>query len=220
MKKKISALLCIVLALTMILSLSACGSSGDKAKLVGSWQCEKDLAQLINDQFAADEATAGLLNVDEFKLVIYMEFKDDDTYSMYVDEASIDAAMDNLVTCIVNGISQYMEDLVKEQTGYEMTIDEILEANGITMDDLVGALFTSEDLEALKDEIVGGMEQEGKYKAEEGKLYTSAGLEYEVDPTMYENYTLEGKTLTLLSFVGEGVGVDETIYPMVFNKIG
>ena len=59
----------------------------------------------------------------------------------------------------------------------------------------------------------------GKYKAENGKLYVSAGLNYDVDPTMYEIYTLEGNVFTISGCVGSEIP-EFNPYPMVFEKIG
>ena len=217
MKKKLSVLVCTVLVLSMLLTLTGC-SGGDNAKFVGKWKCEMDMAQVINDAVAAgDETAAEYLAIDEFKMVVYMEFNEDDTFKVYADEAALDAALAAMKEDLAAGMSKYMEDLMLAETGMELSIDQILEAAGMTMDDLLGQVIT-EDMAA---QMAAEVSSEGKFQAADGKLHTSAGLEYEVDPAVYETYTLEGDTLTLLEYVGE----DETlasnnVYPMVFAKIG
>ena len=217
MKKRLSALMCIILVLSMLLALTGC-SGGDKAKLVGKWKCEKDVAEVINRGIAiGDENIAEYVSIDEFKIVVYMEFNENDTFSMYADPASLDAAMDDMKEDLIEGLSKYMEDMIFEQTGLSLPVEEILELAGMTMDDLLAEIVTDD----LVDEMVSEIASEGKFKAEDGKLHTSAGLQYEVDPAVYETYTLEGDKLTLLEYVGDDADAnDALVYPMVFVKIG
>ncbi len=219
MKKKLFSVLCVILTLSLVLSLTACGG-GDKQKLIGTWKCEKDLASVINDEFAADEEVASILNIDEFKLVVYLEFHEDNTFAMWVDADSVDDAMDKMIADVTDDIIAYMEDQMKEQTGQDLSIDDILSLAGLTMDELLEQMFPEEALEELKNEVVSSMSQEGKFKAENGKLYSSAGLEYNVDPLQYETYTLEGSTLTILGFTGDEDAADQRVYPMTFIKEG
>ena len=213
MKKKLSVLMCIVLVLSMLLTLTGC--SGDKAKLVGKWKCEKNMAQSFNAGVAAGDPTvAEYVALDEFNVVVYMEFYEDDTYSIYADEDSVRLAMETMKEDLVEGIGRYMEDLIFEQTGLTLPADQILEMAGMSMDDLLGQIVTDD----LVDEMINEIATKGQFKAADGKLFTSAGLEYSIDPAVYETYTLEGDTLTVLEYVG-GEDVDVSIYPMVFVKI-
>ena len=214
MKKKLSVLMCIVLVLSMLLALTGC-SGGDKAKLVGKWKCEKDLSESFNAGVAAGDPTvAEYVAIDEFKVVVYMEFYEDDTYSIYADQASVEDAIEAMKEELVDGISRYMEALILEETGMELPVEQILELAGLTMDDLLAQIITDD----LVDEMVAEIDSKGKFKAADGKLYTSAGLEYEVDPAVYETYTLDGDTLTILGYFG-GDDVDSSVYPMVFVKM-
>lgn len=217
MKKIVSIMLCVSF---LILVLAGCSeSTGDKDKLVGSWKCDMDLTEQINSQFAADETAAEYLSVDEFGLTVCLAFHEDGTFVMEVDEASLDAAVEHLVVRVTEGVPQYMIDMVYAETGRELTIEEILEESGVTMEELVDQMFPVESLAALKEEMISGIQQEGKFKASEGKLHTSAGLEYEVDPEAYEAYILEGDTLTLLEYVGPETESSINVYPMVFQKV-
>lgn len=217
MKKKLSMLMCVALILSMLLALTGC-SGGDKDKLVGKWKCEADMGAIINEAMAAeDESIAEYLAVDEFKMVVYMEFHEDNTFAMYADTDSLNIAIEKMKEDLADGMGRYMEDMMMEQTGLEMSIDDILAATGMTMDDLMSQIAAEDMAEDVASEVAA----EGKFKAADGKLHTSAGLEYEVDPSMYETYTLEGDTLTLLEYVGgdeNEMGVN--VYPMVFVKVG
>ena len=78
---------------------------------------------------------------------------------------------------------------------------------------LILRLETIEDCEAL----FADLNMEGNFEVKEGKMYLSDGLEYGVDETMYELYSVEGNTMT----IDKGSTGDDSadfIYPMVFTK--
>ena len=211
MKKRI---LSVILMLAILLSFTACGS-GDKEKLVGTWKCEMDLAEQINTEMGLDEESAEYLNFDSFTIVLYMQINEDDTYSLYADTDALEQTMEVAMASFAEGMTKYLEDMVLAETGIAMSADDILAASNTTMDEMLAEAFP----EGMVEELAEGMKQEGKFKAKDGKFYTSAGLEYEVDPAVYETYTLEGTTLTLLEYVGEDAGDTMNVYPMVFNKV-
>lgn len=211
MKKRI---LSVILILAILLSFTACGS-GDKEKLVGTWKCEMDLAEQINTEMGLDEESAEYLNFDSFTIVLYMQINEDDTYSLYADTDALEQTMEAAMASFAEGMTKYLEDMVLAETGIAMSADDILAASNTTMDEMLAEAFP----EGMVEELAEGMKQEGKFKAKDGKFYTSAGLEYEVDPAVYETYTLEGTTLTLLEYVGEDAGDTMNVYPMVFNKV-
>ena len=211
MKKRI---LSVILMLAILLSFTACGS-GDKEKLVGTWKCEMDLAEQINTEMGLDEESAEYLNFDSFTIALYMQINEDDTYSLYADTDALEQTMEAAMASFAEGMTKYLEDMVLAETGIAMSADDILAASNTTMDEMLAEAFP----EGMVEELAEGMKQEGKFKAKDGKFYTSAGLEYEVDPAVYETYTLEGTTLTLLEYVGEDAGDTMNVYPMVFNKV-
>jgi hypothetical protein len=192
-------------------------SNGDKAKLVGKWKCEKNMAKFFNDGIASgDPSLAEYIALDDFTIVVYMEFYEDDTYAIYADEDSVEDAIELMKEELVEDLSRYLEETILESTGLSLPVEQILEMAGLTMDGLMAEIVTDE----LVDEMVDGIASKGKFKAEDGKLFTSAGLEYEVDPAVYETYTLEDDVLTLLEYVGgEEDAPDEAVYPMVFKKL-
>lgn len=210
--KKISAVLSIVLVLSMLLCLTGCSSDADK--LVGTWECELDLSEQLNDELASDPEVAEFVEIKDFTMVIIMEFEDDGTYSMSVDEDALGETFESLKVDVAEGMAAYLENMALEEMGVEMTADEIMELAGMNMDDLINSVFTEEML----DELVSGMEQEGNFEAKNGKLYTSAGLDYDVDPEVYETYELDGDELTLLEYHGDDDDVMD-IYPMEFEKV-
>ena len=210
MKKRIVS---VVLLLAMLLALTACGG-GDADKLVGTWKCEMDLAEQINDEMGLDDEMAEYLNFDSFEIVVYMEFNKDGTYSMYADMDTMEESLDAAVEDFADGMAQYLEAMIYEQTGMEMSADEILAMSGVSMDDMLAEAFP----EGMAEEIAEGMTMEGNFEAKDGKLFTSAGLDYDDDPEVYETYELDGSTLTITGYVGDDADDVFGVYPLVFKK--
>ncbi|MEE0111587.1 MAG: hypothetical protein UEP57_12005 [Oscillospiraceae bacterium] len=213
MKKNVMKLFSLVLVLAMVFTLVGC-SAGDKDKLVGTWKCELELADQVNEEMALDADMAEYLNFSSFKVVVWMEFTKDGTYSMYADREALQASLDEAVDGFADGMAKYLEDMILEQTGLEMSAEEILAASGITMDEMLAEAFPDD----MADEIADSMEQEGKFEAKDGKLFTSAGLEYNVDPKIYETYELTDSKLTITGYVGDEADM-YNVYPMVFEKV-
>ena len=214
MKKRILAMILIVV---LVLSMSGCGADSDSKKLVGTWRCEKDMTRIMEQIVFGDDAegAARYLELTDISFTCYMEFRSDGTYQMYADEDSLRDMFDSLVDDFMKALEAYLSDMFYEQTGVTLNLEEILELTGVTMDELLATL----DVDTIIEETLKETNREGKYAAEEGKLFTSLGLEYDVDPEIYEIYTLDGKTMTITGCVGMDMGEME-YYPMVFEKIG
>lgn len=210
MKKNMAKFLSVMLVLVMLVSLTAC--SGDQEKMVGTWEAELEMADVFNESMG-DAEEAEFLAVDSFSFKMVLTFTEEGTYTMSADEDSVVAAMEGLKEDLKVGMEEYLV-YIMAQEGLEMSIDEIMEMMGITMDELIDSVVTQE----LIDEMVSVMATEGNYRAEDGKLYLSDGVENVVDMTAYETYTLEGDTLTLVTTT-ETDEYSDYIYPMVFTKV-
>jgi len=205
MKRVLSVLVASVLMLTM---LTACGSKTDKA-LLGKWVCEVDFASYFNEGMAStDPEVAEYLAIDEFVISIEMYLNEDGTYKMTADNDASMAAYEAAKAELAEGMETYLTVAAAE---YEMTLEELLAASETTVEEMVDMSFSME----MYQGIVGEMESEGKFKAFEGKLFMSDGLEYEIDKNVYETYTLNGNTLTI---TGDSAGTTDGMYPMVFKK--
>lgn len=204
-----------LLVVAMVLSLAGC-SGGDTKKLVGKWRCEIDLTDYLMETLLEDsQEMAEYISLDDVVIVYYADFKDNSTARLYADEYQVAETFAHLEDNLVDALGLYMVDLFYEQTGMSMTLNEILELSGTSEQDLRDSL----GFDQVVQELCVGLEMEGKYKAENGKLYISAGLNYDVDPTMYETYSLEGNVFTITGCVGSEIP-EFNPYPMVFNKIG
>ena len=188
MKKRIALLLSFVLVLS--LALCACGG-GKKATLVGTWKTDIDLVDMLNQEMEA-AGMGDFIKLDSFNLPLVLEFKEDGTGSMSVDQEAMTATVDKLAEDLTAGLEAYFADYFAS-LGMEIDLDEALAAAGMSMDDLVGemkAQFAGEDAFAE-------FTNEFKYKAEDGKLYMSESIDSEISIDTYNTYELKGNTLTL-----------------------
>lgn len=217
MKKNSRKIVSVLLVLCMVMLLGGCGSS-EKDALVGTWEAEMNLADVLNEGVASsgEEELAQYLYVDSFNMTMILIFNEDDTYSMKLDESGLNDAIEQLKDDYQVGIEQYFLDMMASM-GVEMTIDEIVEAMGMSMEELLDSIVTEEMIQDMLD----SSSFEGKFEAADGKLYLSAGLNYNVDKNMYDLYELEGNELTLLETVSDEE-VDEftkAMYPLTFTKV-
>ena len=96
-----------------------------------------------------------------------------------------------------------------------MTLEEaVQESMDMSMEEVVDMVISEMTLENLTG---GEAVSEGKYKTSRGKLYMSAGLEYNVDPNCYELYKIEDGVMTISE--GEGEVEEYFSYPYTMEKI-
>lgn len=211
--KNLKKVISIALVLMMIVALSGC--SNEKAAVLGTWKAELNLADYINESMASEDAEiAEYLAIDSFCVTMVLTFSDDDTYSVHLDESDMGDALEQFKQDCRAGLERYLKDMMDEM-GLDMTIDELMEAMGMSMDELLDEAFTDEMVQDMLDSA----KSEGRFKVKDGKLYLSAGLNYDVDESIYGNYTVNGDKLTLLDYTGEE---DEFmgLYPVTFTKAG
>lgn len=208
MKKRIALLLSFVLVLS--LALCACGG---KETVVGTWKTNIDMADMLNQEMEA----AGMgeyINIESFNVPLVMEFKEDGTGSMTVDQDGMNETVDKLAEDMTTGLEAYFTDYFASM-GLEIDLDEALAASGMSMDDLVEEMKA----EFASEEAFAEFTTEFNYKAEDGKLYISDDLETEIGTT-YNTYELNGDTLTLEQGNEE---LDEEaakyLFPMVLTRV-
>ena len=215
MKKRIAMILCLVMALSVML----CGCGSEKDALIGSWTGAMDLTEAVNaalvSEMGEDEDAAEMaqyLTIDSLKINMTVTFNEDDTYSMVVDEASLEDAMMGMMDDMADGMIEYFEALL-EAEGLDMTVEELLAYSGMSVESLAEDMYNA----FATEDMFSDLNSEGNFKVSDGKLFLSDGLEYAVDEAIYELYTIEGNTLT----IDKGTATDEFeeyIYPMVFTK--
>lgn len=173
MKKNVKVL-ALLLAVAMLLALSACGAA--KPSVVGKWQAEIDMrAQMIEEM---DNSIGGLSfsfgdYLDSYVWVLTMELTKDGRYTLSYD---INSGAEGFKAAVV----AYMRDAICELAGAEVGDDVITEALGMPLED-----YAQMVLDSMND--AAGAES-GSYKDKDGKLIWENGEE--------SPYVLSGDTLS------------------------
>lgn len=214
-----------LIAFTLILVLitgcfAGCGGS-EADKLVGTWKGTMDLSDAIAAALDAEDM-GDTFQIGEFKVDAVLTFTKDGTYSLKLDEASLEAAFAGLIDDMKEGVIKLLEDQIAA-LGMEMTVEQLLALSGQNLDDLMQEVEAQLAEDKVVENIAAEAAREGNFRAEDGKLYTSASLEHTIDPATYERYTLQGDVLTLVELVGgdlsaEDEGLLTAVYPLVFKK--
>lgn len=215
MRKSAAFLLSLSLLCAILLACSGCAGNKDKEALVGTWETTLDLTSMMNDELKAgmgnDEELMSYFTLSDFTVTLTITFRDDDTYTLAADEASMEKSVDSVIETLKNGFNKYLEDMLAEEYP-DMTLDEFFEAAGTTMDAFYDETFG----DALDKEVLmsstDDMESNGTFKAKDGILT----LTDDEGPGL-EAYELNGDKLTL---TGEGVEDSSLtgLYPLVFTK--
>ena len=203
--KKIIAL---TLALVLVLSLCACGAKED---LSGTWKTTLDMSASYNAELEATDPTmAEYLKIDNLEMKFVLTFNKNDTCSMVIDEDALADEIDDALDILMDGTTQYLEDLFADQ-GLDMPIDDLLDMAGVSLDDLRNELAGELD---IADEFAD-MNFECNFKASKGKLYMSTSLDEEIDENKYDTYELKDGKLIIDTDTNE----DVPFFPMTFEKV-
>ncbi len=200
-------------ALLLVALLAGCGGGAAEKGITGSWAADVDMTEYLNKILSEEEELSQYLTLENFTIKLLANFNEDGTYSFACDPDSATAAMDGLKDQMKVAVTNYLEDMIKKE-GLDMTLDEMLAASGMSMDDLVNEM----DNAYSADDLVGDLNTEGKYLYEEGKLALSNSLDEDADLSAYEAVKLDGDTLTLTG-EGDTDGEYAGLYPLVFERV-
>ena len=213
MKKHFSITLCIAMIFAMLVTLSGCGEK-ESEKFVGTWETELDMTETINEGFSEDAEMAKYLKVDDFKLTMVFTFHEDGTYKIDMDEEAFNNTYNGLVQSFKDGMKAYLEAPAKKE-GLEISADEVLKLSGTTMDALVNESLDKNTLM----ESFSGIKTEGKFDAEDGRLYTTDSKTSEINKEEYESYEfISDSELKLVEPVGSDDEDLNELYPLTLKK--
>ena len=208
--KNITKLIALVLALALVLSLTACSG---KASIEGTWKYSLDFKKVMeasgempSDGDAEDnkelvEAMTKLF--DGLSMVLVLDLKEDKSFTMSTDEASMKAAVEKM--------KERIPDLLKTMFGGEEGLNAMLEMTGQSMDDLTASFAEQFNPEEMELDAV-----KGTYTYEEGKLVLTSEDNNVVTMTV----ELASKELKVTAIEGEddmSEGLKQVL-PMVFTK--
>ena len=185
MKRVITALL----AALLVLSLAACGSGVETKKLAGTWTCTIDVTDRMN---AAAEQALGLSAADgtaQMPLQLVLTVTEDGAYTLRYDSDAVRTALDAYAAALHPAAVESVYAAAEEQGLSREEYDAAMEKAGITMDDMVAAIFAGVDEEELLSLLTGRSAAiTGYCKAEGGQLYladTAAELAETADCLSY-----------------------------------
>ncbi len=186
------------LALGMALALTACGNGGDDLKkdLVGSWSGQVDVMdQVVEGMRTSAPEIADELEMENFYIPLEIEFRDDDTFSMTVNQEKMDQSMDELIQKTVDATLAYMEQMLKDQGVTDMTVDEALAQSGMDRDSLTTMM--KESLGTLSTTVAEEIQTEGQYRVDKDNIYTTDSVDQKPGDSGATPYTLDGNNLTM-----------------------
>lgn len=186
----------LALGLTLTLALTACSSSDPKEKLVGTWSGQVDVMdQVVEGMRVTAPEIADELELENFYIPLEMEFRDDNTYTMTVDQEKLDESMDALIQKLVDATMVYMEQMLKEQGITDMTVDEVLAQSGMDRESFTDLMEQS--MGNLSSSVVQQIQTEGQYRLEGNQMYTSDDKDTEPGSDGATPYTLDGDKLNM-----------------------
>lgn len=210
--KKITKLIALVLALALVLSLTACAG---KASIVGTWKYTLDFKKLM--EASGELSTEGgednqemvdamVKLFDGLTMVLVMDLKEDNTFVLSTDEASLKAAAEQM--------KERIPDLLKTMFGGEEGLNAMLETSGQTMDEITESFSEQFNMDDMKLE-----ETKGTYTYEEGKLV----LTPEDGEATTMTVELSAKELKVTALDSKDADDDmaealKSVLPMVFTK--
>ena len=186
----------LALGLTLTLALTACSSSDPKEKLVGAWSGQVDVMdQVVEGMRLTAPEIADELELENFYIPLEIEFRDDNTYIMTVDQEKLDESMDALIQKSVDTIMVYMEQMRKEQGITDMTVDEVLAQSGMDRESFTDLM--EQNMGNLSSSVVQQIQTEGQYRLEGNQVYTSDDKDTEPGSDGATPYTLDGDKLNM-----------------------
>lgn len=184
------------LALGLTLTLAACGGNDPKEDLVGAWSGQVDVMdQVVEGMRVTAPEIADELELENFYIPLEMEFRDDNTYTMTVDQEKLDESMDALIQKSVDTIMVYMEQMLKEQGITDMTVDEVLAQSGMDRESFTDLMEQS--MGNLSSSVAQQIQTEGQYRLEGNQMYTSDDKDTEPGSDGATPYTLDGDKLNM-----------------------
>lgn len=209
MKKIVS----LTLALVMIAMIVA-GCAAEEKRLVGTWKGELDMTASLLEEMG--EQLDGF-ELQEFRVTVVYTFREDGTYEMGLDEASVQAAFDGLIDSMKALMKEKLEQRAQEQG---KDLEQLLANSGLTVEDLMKNITDAAAEKNLAERLMERSQVQGRYKAEDGKLYITTAPDEEISAEVYDTYALKGDVLTLTNTVGSNEeNLIHAVYPVILKKL-
>lgn len=171
------------------------GCSNEMDDLLGQWNAQIDVKDVLLSRL--EKECPGLSNViamEELPATVKLEFYADGTYQVQLDQQSVQAACQEAMPVLEQGIWDYWRNLYAQKApGGDL--QAYLQSLGVTRQELMEEVLGDTLAQELIIEI--GLSQEGNFSVEKGKIRFSQSLEDEPAEESYHTYKINGKTLTI-----------------------
>ena len=163
--------------------------------LIGLWQGSVPLDLMMNDDSASESTLAFLSLVPDADMKMNFEFKQNGELAFSLDADSIHSLFETMFENLP-AILPSLYGLSEEEFA------QMLEAQGMTMDDLIELMRQQINYEDLASELTEASAT-GCYTVSGDRIYVDNSPEALSDQSNYMVYRVDGSTLTLLELVGE-----------------
>ncbi len=193
------SLVSVILVASMMLSMGGCGfkAKNDSKVLVGNWKANLECEKIVRDELSKDEdaKSNNMIMIDTVKkyadfndleATVTFKFNQDGTYSIEPDMEQWNSTWGTFSTAALNGAREYYKSI-----GAGDAMVEGFESG----EEFLGysIAYTLMDIRIPITKAVH-VQQNGKYKAINGKLYVNEDSSKEVDTTTdyYGTYEITG----------------------------
>ncbi len=164
MKKLVSLVLAVCLAVGMMATMSGCFGN----KLVGKWEADIDMRDYMMKELGSNEEIniAKYLKLDSFNIPMIVEFGKDGKYNVNIDEKKFAKEIDKFKGALKDALYGIFKDMLKVDSND--AVDVAIKAQGMSMEDLMKSFDSEVNLDSLFDEV----KSKGKYEydAKDGEL--------------------------------------------------
>lgn len=212
MKKRLIAAF---LTLVMLLSLTGCGN--DQKALIGRWVADVDCTQALEDEITSsmDEDMLPYFKLSSFTMKMVFTCNEDGTYTMAVDEGSLQKTAEIFRRDLTDMMEAYLNDVVEAQG---VSMDDFLSILGVSVEELLDEMLSDEDMDEMVQDMADSIYSTGKYLAKDGKLYLTDSTSSNMEEGIYDEYVLKNDVLVLVTSTVDMDPMVASLYPMTFHK--
>lgn len=185
----------LALILSILLLCATLAGCGTKGKLVGTWQADIDLAELM-ENIIGGQWISESYEVSSFSVTLELTFRKDNTFVLAPSQESLNVAtekvMQNLEQTILNNLQAQLDTL-----GGDVDLQALLEITGVNPDLLMEEFRRNFQDKGFAQSLADSCSLTGWYKISGDKLYLSETEDIDKDTCPYVTFVLEEGALTL-----------------------
>ena len=209
MKKCIAWILAVCL---LCFSFGGCGQSSP-ASIIGTWENTVDISEYLTYKMG-DSVFAGYIQLKDIPMYLHYTFTEDGSFTVKVNEQKTQKSWDKFLDEIIKGVEKAFVASFPDRSVKDF-FDSYEKENGVSMRQTLAEKNKMSDL-------LTSFENNGYYVVQGNRLYRFAEKEKTeiTDDTVYELFSLKGKTLTILSSTDPKLTAEEKAkYPYEFQWV-